>query len=200
MKQLGGIVQDSRSLVRGYGEKSNNADKMLTLRQRSNLPTITNRLTDVDMPLRLWDSWTQDGHPKKLRRELTADECAALTARRDELAPWVSGYHPEAEFDEVVLALIDMFTGFQSMSAEAGAARVESVARLLRDFPLWVVEASCKRIRLRGYVRDDKIERHWPPSDPELVAMIKTELSLYERSYDSAVALLNGEVCEDGLR
>lgn len=116
-------------------------------------------------------------------------------ARRTEIEPWVQGYH-EAELDEVALALLDMFGAFPSMrqGGEEAAARVDSVRSLLTTYPAWAIVRVCDHIRIRGYVSDDKIERHWPPSDPEIVDAVITETKLYRDTYDSANKLLTATV------
>ena len=153
-------------------------------------------MVDIDLPSQVWEPWIEPGQPKKLRRALAVSERAALEARRDELAPWVGGYHA-AELDDVSLALIDMFTGFPSMAAtgaEAGAAKIDAVARLLSEFPAWSIILVCDHIRTHGYVRDGKNERHWPPSDPELFGMVKEKIRHYVTAHDTAVALLKAKV------
>ena len=122
-----------------------------------------------------------------------------IVVRRNELEPWVIGYH-EAELDEVALALLDMFGAFPSMrqSGDEAAARIDSVRLLLKDEPAWSIIRVCERIRLRGYSGSDgKIERHWPPSDPEVAEAVRIQTSIYRDSFKSAVALLTAEVEND---
>lgn len=199
MKQLGMIAPGaSRSLVPNSDGQSKTvvASKMLMARRQRPKPPTMDQIADIEIPRTIWSTWTEAGRDKKLRRPLSEAEHTALEKRRDELAPWVCGYHAE-ELDDVSLALIDLFSGFQSMTAEVGAARVDSVARLLKDFPAWAIENVSTKIRLRGYTRDGKIERHWAPTDPEVVDLLKIEVALYGRSHDNAVALLTAEVADD---
>lgn len=199
MKQLGAIATGSQSLVpiSDAPLQRNEADKMLVHRQHTRaMPVLFNLTTDREIPDRAWEPWIRDdGTARVLRRALSPLERGAIQARRDELAPWVAGYHP-TELDEVALALIDMLMGFPSgaFSAEAGSGRVDSLAILLKKYPAWAIERVCQRIRTRGYVRDGKTERHWPPADPEICDMMDEEMRLYARTHGDMVKLLTAEV------
>lgn len=201
MKQLGMIAPGvSQSLVPSSDAPSKSvvATRMLMARRQRSKPPTMDRIADIEIPRKIWSSWIEAGQARKLRRPLTESEYTAVEKRRDELAPWVCGYHPE-EMDDVALALIDLFTGMASANttAEAGSARVDSVAQLLMEFPAWAIEGMSRKVRTRGYVRDGKIERHWAPADPEIIDLVKAEVALYGPSYDNAVAMLTAEVADD---
>jgi len=202
MKQLGTTLPAGagRPLVPSYGAVSPNA--MLAVRQRGIRPPVANRETDLLIPRSTWSSWIETGRERQLRRALTAEERAKLEARRAELAPWVGPYHDE-ELDDVALALVDMYHGFpsfQGQSLEAMAAKTESVGLLLRreGMPLWAIEKACARIRAKGFVKREGnrtfTERHWPPSDAELVEEVRIERKLYGDAYDEAERLLAATV------
>lgn len=124
-----------------------------------------------------------------------------LEARRAELHPWVLGYHP-AEGDQVTVALADMFSSFTSMSSMSPEEKVAKIGLLLRslvEFPLWAIERACDRIRTRGFVKKERdgryvTERHWPPTDAELIAAVEEQMKHYRPQYDAAVALLSAKV------
>ena len=167
-------------------------------RHSSQMPAILNRETDIKIPRRAWSAWKEDGKPRQLRGPLSADDRQALIVRKMELEPWIDGYH-ETELDEVALALLDMFSGFPSMrqAGDEAAARVDSIRRLLVPHPAWAIMRACEKIRNIGYVDSEgRIERHWPPSDPEIISMVKAESRLYCETYDTAVALLEATVEE----
>lgn len=174
---------------------------MLAIRKRQK-PPAPDRETDVAIPLAAWSTWVETGKARQLRRALTEEERAKLVARRSALAPWVGPYHDE-EVDDVALALVDMyhgFPGFQGQSLEAMAAKTESVGLLLRreGMPLWAIEKACERIRAKGFVKREGnrtfTERHWPPSDAELVEEVRIERKLYGDAYDEAERLLAATV------
>jgi hypothetical protein len=143
----------------------------------------------------VFSSWREDGKPRGLRRELTNDERAVILRRRDELEPAVAPYQP-GEVNLVAMALAEMFDGFPSMrqSESEAAARIDVMRNLLKQYPLWAIQRTCRNIQERGYERDGKIERHWPPADSEVVGMVQAQVDLYAGTLRSAVALLEGKV------
>jgi hypothetical protein len=162
------------------------------------LPPVTNRLTDVEIPLRVWSSWKEDGKPRQLRRALTGDERDALEARSNELAPAMEPYS-DRDVNRVALALTDMFGGFPSMRTrdDAGVlARIDGVRRVLAEFPTWAIEKACGYIQANGVWRDGAFDRQWPPSDAEIVAVVRDKLRLYADQHKSAVELLAATVEE----
>lgn len=154
-----------------------------------------NRATDLELPRRLWSAWHEFGKARKLRRALTEAERDLLNARRNEIAPWVAPYHP-SETDAVVLAIAEMLESYPSvgMSETGAAGRMDSLRRFLAEQPAWAIVQACRKIRERGYERDGIFERHWAPSDAELLNEVKREAKLYRDQYDSATDLLNAEV------
>lgn len=166
----------------------------------ADLPPVRNRVTDVDIPRAAWSTWKEDGKDRQLRRALTAEERAALEARRDELAPAVVP-HASRDVDRVALALTDMFGGFPSMRQRDDAsvvARLDGARRVMEEFPAWAIEKACATIQQNGIwrVQDGfgKFDRHWPPSDAEIVAEVWDKLRLYGDQHRSAVELLEAAV------
>jgi hypothetical protein len=159
------------------------------------LPRISNRLTDIEIPRSAWSTWREEGKSCQLRRALTSDEIAALETRRDELAPFVAPF-AMSEIDKVSLALADMFNGFRSMrqSGDEAVAIIESAVRLLAEFPAWAIEKACLSIRKNGVWRDGRFDRQWPPSDAELVGDVRKEVRFYSDQHRSAAALLDATV------
>lgn len=139
-----------------------------------------------------------DGEPRRIRRALTAAERTALERRRDELAPVMAPVGPTDE--KAAEALSDMLGSFQGSKATGAEAlaKIESLMRLLAEFPLWAIEAVCHRIRTNGYEVVDRDgvrrERHWPPADAEIVAEMRREVRLRQEALDSATALLAAQV------
>lgn len=161
------------------------------------LPRISNRLTDVDIPMNVWSAWKPDVGDRQLRRALTVVERGALEARRAELAPMVEGYGP-ADVPGIAAALAAMFSGFTSMrhGEDEAVAKIESICRLLDKFPGWAIEKACASIRMNGVWRDGKFDRRWPPNDAELVDAVRKEARIYTDQHRSAVALLAATVEE----
>lgn len=161
-------------------------------------PQILNPRTDIEIPLSAWSAWKPaDGTPRQLRRALTAEERQDLEARRDELAPMVAPYGVR-ERDEVVLALSDMYGGYTSMRQgdEAAVARLDSVLRLLSGFPAWAIVKACRGIQMNGVWREGKLDKRWPPNDPEIIHAVQFETQLYAGQHKSACDLLGATVEE----
>jgi hypothetical protein len=164
---------------------------MVALRQRSPMSTIFCHSVDVELPRSVWSAWRPSCGPRLLRRSLTDEERNALVARRDELAPWLSGYHG-SELDTVAVALLDMFGSFPSLRHGTGeaAARVAAATRLLIAYPAWAIVKACHGIQSNGVFRVESFDRQWAPSDAELIAAVQHEMRLYVTQYRSAIALL----------
>jgi len=186
-------------LVSRVSQPASGADSRLTTMLLGQLPKIFNRLTDADIPNRVWSTWTPEAGARSIRRPLDASERQALEARAAELAP-VLGAYPPMDLDFVTLALSDMFGGFTSMrqSGEEAGARLDSVSRLLDPFPAWAIVKVCRDIQANGVWRDGKFDRQWPPNDSEIVDAIRKEIHHYEKCHRSATALLAAAV-EDGM-
>lgn len=199
MEKIGTIA--GRGLVSRGSQQSSGANA-LAIRRSSPMPAIRNRTTDIDLPRQLWEAWIEPGKPRLLRRPIRDDERSALEGRRDELAPWVCGYAAE-ERDQAAEAILMMFSGFRSMagqSDEQAVATVAGVLQSLQPFPVWAIKRACEEIRSRGYTRKDGdryvTERHWPPSDADLVEAVEAKVKLLRDQHDSAVALLKAEVAK----
>lgn len=165
----------------------------------SAMPPVANRLTDVLIPQAVFSAWQESGKPRQLRRALTDRERHDLERRRDEIAPALAPY-ADSVVDEVVEALLDMYGGFTSMRGgeDSAAARVDSAARLLVDFPAWAIQKACASIRRDGVWRvengEGRFDRRWPPNDSEIVDAVRKEERLYRDTYDRCEALLTATV------
>lgn len=191
MKPIGESIPSKLSMV--SGGKSSVAKRGLLPPKP---PEVVNQLTDIQIPRAVWSNWKPANGPRQVRRELTEEERTALVQRRDQLAPWVAGYEGDRERDEVALALVDMFGAFRSVrhGGEDVVLLIDSVCRLLQDFPAWAIVKACNAIQQNGVWRNGAFDRQWPPSDPELVAEVREKLRLYGDQYRSAVDLLAAEV------
>lgn len=189
------VPQGSRS---GSDSQSRSANA-LAIRRSSSPPPVMNRPTDVEIPRRLWEAWIEPGKPRLVRRALEPSERAALEARIAEIEPWIVGYAPE-EQDFVALEVLGMLGSFRSMSGQSDeqiAAAADSLLRSLSGLPYWAIEKACVNIRVNGYTKDGGArERHWAPSDSEVVQIVRETTKLYRDQYDSAIALLNAGVAK----
>ena len=202
MEKIGSIAgrglarQESRSVS---GNQSRSANALAAVRRSSSPPAVMNRMTDVELPRRLWEAWIEPGKPRLLRRALTTSERADLEARVAELEPWIVGFHAE-EADHVALAVLGMLGSFRSMSGQTDeqvAATTDSLLRSLAEFPYWAIEKACSSVRVNGYTKENgACERHWAPSDSEMVHIVRWTTKLYRDQYDSAIALLNAGVAK----
>jgi hypothetical protein len=162
------------------------------------MPPVANRYTDVEIPRSAWSAWKEDGKPRQIRRPLSSEERNALELRRNEIAP-VLAPHDARDVNRIALALTDMMGGYPSLrfrDDNAIAGRVDSVRRLLSDFPSWAIEKACREIHMNGVWRDGAFDRQWPPSDAELVDAVRQKSRLYRDTYNSAVELLTASVEE----
>lgn len=198
MKPIGMEIQKVASRdLRRVSDEISRQENLLARRQCEAPPPILNRPADVDIPRQTWSGWKPTGGiARQLRRALTEEERSLLKARINELDPWVQGYH-ETELDEVALSMLDMFGSFPSMrqGGEDAAARVDSVRITLRGFPAWAIVNVGKKIKQRGYLKSDgQVEKHWPPSDPEIVDAVFIETEIYKAAHRTACQLLIAEV------
>lgn len=198
MQQIGTVAKNSLQQVALPNSDARLQQSALTIRRQTNLLAYNQPQTDLEIPRDLWSSWKEEGKPRMIRRLLTDEERSLVAGRRDELAPWLMSFHP-AERREIDLALTEMFSGFSSgRDVLDTAARIETLLRKLADYPAWAIQRAADRIGTRGYQRQDGervvTERHWPPSDPELVLVIDDELKLYQGAYNAAIALLAAPV------
>lgn len=144
------------------------------------MPPVINRLTDIEIPRSAWSSWIPSEGKRQLRRPLSIHERDELERRRAELAIALEPFHPQ-EKDHIALALSDMFGGFTSMRQgdEDAAARLDSVIRLLSEFPAWAISKACRDIQMNGVYRDKRFDKRWPPNDAEIVDEVRRALRLY---------------------
>ena len=203
MKTLGdateGAVASARSQWKA-GLTNERSGKLLAIRRKTSMPPVANKETDVTIPRMVLSAWKETGKPRCLRRALTATEREKVEERRDELEPWVVGYH-EAETTDVHLAIAELYSAFPSMRAvnkTDAMSRCVAAAQTLAQFPMWAIERRCTKIRENGYIikRDGLYitERHWPPSDPEIVEQVREEASLYADTYRNMTEMLMAEV------
>ncbi len=161
-----------------------------------NLPSELDRLADVDIPSRVLGPWRASGGRRELRRALTEDERTAVALRASALVPALQGYDPKTDGDRVALALTDMYSSFATARREDESTvlgRIDTVRRVLVEFPAWAIEAACRSIQLDGVLRDGRRDLRWPPSDPELIAVIRQQLAPYRRRLVDAQALLEAK-------
>lgn len=190
MKQIGQVLPSGRSL------SSPRNSAMARGALPAQMPSVLNRMTDIEIPRSAWSNWIPSDGPRKLRRHLTATERSALVHRRQELAPWVAPFEGRQEANRVALAVMDMLGSFRSMRQveEAAVAQVDAIQRLLAPFPAWAIENACRSIQQDGVWRNGAFDRQWPPNDSEIIAKVRDNLRLYNDQYRSAVALLEAEV------
>lgn len=114
------------------------------------------------------------------------------------MAPFVR----PADDDVVAGALFDMLGSFPSMRDRGADAlgKVESMLHALAhaELPAWAIKQGCMSIRTDGYevaTEDGRhIERHWPPSDAEVVRTIRQVIAQRGRALAHAEALLAAAV------
>lgn len=203
MEQIGTAA--GRSLVMPGSRSVSDPQRALQHRMTNAMPVIINPMTDIDLPRHLWDPWRETGKPRCVRRSLTDTERRTLTARAAELEPWVIGYHP-AEEDDVSAAIGELLSSFPSNAGHSDEQAVANIKRMMNSMagqPKWAIERACDRIRVRGYTKatpggGQVTERHWPPSDSELLAAVEHETALYKRTHQTALELLAAPVAEHG--
>lgn len=118
-----------------------------------------------------------------------------LEARRAEIALVLKPAPPQ-DRDRVMLAVLEMYRSFPSMRGDEmdAAANLDAMATVLEPFPAWAVERACLSIRSDGVMRNGRMDRQWPPSEGELVDVVKSNLALYEGTLRRVAGLLKAEV------
>jgi hypothetical protein len=148
------------------------------------------RLVDVDLP-KLYSAWKPDRGRRSIVRELTDGERAAVGARVRELHNWLTPLASERK--AIQAAISAMLVGFRSMrQCQEAAEAVSAIAtHNLRKFPLWAVRRGCELIS-QGEVKG--LDRHWPPNDTEIYAIVAAQVNCPRADLDRAEALLAAPV------
>jgi hypothetical protein len=160
------------------------------------IPPPDDPLADATIPARVWSAFIPSDGKRELRRPLAGVERQALEARAAELAPALASYRRPLDDDRVATALATMFGAFHAMRGQGGdaLARIHATMDLLATFPAWAIQRACLSIQRDGYQRIEhgvaRIERTWPPSDPELVEALRAIVRPYAKALASAKALL----------
>lgn len=166
----------------------------------SNLPAVVDRVTDLEIPQRVWANWIPAHGDRALVRALTDAERHALEARAGALRPALDGFARPADDDRVAAAISAMFGSYRSMRQQGAdaIALVDSTMRALAQFPAWAIEAGCLSIQTDGYEveRDGEChrERHWPPSDAEVVVVVRRLVKARRDALENAERLLAAPV------
>ncbi len=140
----------------------------------------------------------------EIARALTEAERNELTRRASDLEPALEPFDRERrnDLDRVAEAASDMYGGFPSMrqqGADAVARANALISSLERNgLPTWAIEQACRSIQDSGYEQsnDEKTwtEKHWPPSDAEVVKEAKKIVRLRANAKANAVAILGAKV------
>ncbi len=174
------------------------APELLPVRyDAKNLPAEFELETDARIPQRLWSGWIPgDGSPREIVRALSDQERQILSRRLNALVPIFAPYRRPDDDDRVAGAIAAMFDGFPSMRARGqdALAKVASAMDTLRTHPAWAIEAGCESIRTVGYQIDGKTERHWPPSDPEIFAIVTAAAKSRRDALAKVTAILSAPV------
>lgn len=202
MDTLGTAITKALASVSRVTPPSCAPDALAKRYDASNLPAWLNRQTDLEIPRKVWSAWIPRDGSRSIIRALSDDERQALTARAAELRPALASYARPAEDDRVAEVLFDMFGGFRSMREQGADAvgRVDSAMRALALFPAWAIEHGCLSIQRDGYEVADRdgvrIERHWPPSDPEICKIVAKIEKHHRAALVTAEALLSAPIEE----
>lgn len=181
--------------------RGSNVGKAMVPGTHCAMPPVMNMEADVTIPRNVWSAWREAGKPRCLRRALTAEERGVLMRRKNELEMVIGGYHA-SEKDQLAAAVGKMYGAFPAFSMKGGSgtvARIGSVLQSLEAYPGWAVIKACEKVKTQGYVRSEGLgeytrETHWPPSDAELIEVVRDCAKLYKDQYDSATDLLEAEV------
>jgi hypothetical protein len=166
----------------------------------SNLPEAFVPLTDLEIPNRVWSAWAPSFGDREIVRALRDDERAALQARTNELRPALEPFIRTHDEDRVAEALCHMFGSFPSMRQQGADAvgRIDGAMRALSEFPAWAIEEGCRSIQRNGYECERHglmcVERHWPPSDPEICRSVAKVVQMRRSALATAEGLLKARV------
>lgn len=133
-------------------------------------------------------AWRGDNGEIGTIRKLTDDEISAAQSRDAALTLAIMPHgDDDARLIEATLAA--MFGGFRQMtqSNEADAESMIKVTRaVLKDFPAWAIERACVKIAKANA----GLGNTWPPSDAEIVALVRKEVAPYIVALRTAKGLL----------
>jgi hypothetical protein len=198
MKQIGEVG----SRVSGSLESRRSPGDLTARRvDEDNLPPAVDRVADIEIARAVWSSWIPSAGRRAIVRPLSRDERGRLEKRAAELEPALAPYRPD-ERDDVMIEIAEMFGAFPSMRVkdEEAMGKIKSAAQSLSEFPAWAIQRACRTIRTEGYVvydgNGERRERHWPPSDPDIVDQVKREMRTRKEALDAARDLLSAPVEE----
>jgi hypothetical protein len=156
----------------------------LALRAKKDENGLPLRRDPADQLTRL-ATWRPHAGPWNLGRPLTATEREALEIRAAALEEALEPFGDE-DIEAVESDLGAMFNGFRSMRQQGAdvAYTVEITRAVLRreGAPVWAIARACQRIAAG---RAD-LDKHWPPNDAEIVAIVRAEVGAYAQRLDEA--------------
>jgi hypothetical protein len=175
--------------------------------ERASLPSRSNRHVgvpnawdqeaDIDIPRRVHGAWKPTGGVRELRRALTPEERAKVSARRQALADALQPYDP-SERKEIEIAIAAMFGGFRLMrqQGENAEAVLNVTCHVLREFPAWAIAEGCLMIA-QGRAVDEEgkpLDRRFPPNDAQIYAIVSEIVRVYRKNLARAEGLLTAPV------
>lgn len=161
------------------------------VRDDRGLPVRFDRDVDHEFPRRLVCFRPTRG-PWELRREMRADERAAVTARVAALEIALEPFADE-EVAGVESAIAAMLGGFRSMrqtgeNVEQTVAVIRAVLRH-RRFPLWAIQQACMKIAAR-----ETKHVQYAPNDGEIVDVVEDVVRPYREAEAAARRLMEAVV------
>lgn len=186
METLGQIVQRN-----GAAKPSPQPPSVTRAKPRASEPCPAYEEIDRLQKLIVWRPSSR-AEPVGLLRLLTEDERRRLSARAAGLEEALRPFSEE-EAPRVKSALAAMFSGFRQMrQADEDMEATLTVARaVLREFPAWAIERACLNIARREI---KEIDARYPPSDAQIVDVVRNILKQRQRALTDAVIVLGGEV------
>lgn len=153
---------------------------------------------DVDFEItKLWRDRDVNRRPVNIARALTEAERDMVERRRNELSQGCAPF-ATSETDRVVKAISRMLGGIRSLrndDIEAAVAGIDGMRHLLKEFPLWAIEAGCLAIaKGEALVDGRRMDRRWAPNDSEVYGVIKEIVAPYLKALENVTALLAAPV------
>jgi hypothetical protein len=152
------------------------------------------RSCDIELPRRVFSSWTPSNGSRAIVRALTDEERQRLARREAELAEGLRPFSND-QAPRVRAAIAKMLGGFRSMRQQGAdvVATVEAAVEVLAKFPAWAIQQGCFKIARR----EAGLDPSYAPHDNEIFHAVEEIVKPYRKALANAKALLDAPVEPD---
>lgn len=188
---LGDLANSLTNRLKGDVEGSRQSPSNLPTRsppKGDDLPPLCIPELEIDLPRRIFSSWTPSGGQRAIVRPLTSLERAKLDARAADLR-WAI-FPGAGDGDRARMAIAGLLSGFRSMRQDEGdsLALIEVTLAVIGCFPAWAIEKCCVKMARQC--------RPFAPNDGEIYAEVEAIIRPYKQNLERANALLLAPIAE----